>query len=137
MARAVLKANKNFPEYHTRQMWKDFIQTYGKLVKSSTAVLHDIYHELSGNTIAPLNENERLMQERITKFILNSDDPEIIIDLRKTNGHKEHFNFDEFWDEINNLFEEYQTAIHERRHGTYHYLPFAISIRELIEQVKQ
>ena len=25
------------------------------------------------------------------------------------------------WDEINKLFEEYQTAVHERRHGTYHY----------------
>ena len=35
------------------------------------------------------------------------------------------------------LFEEYQTTVHERRHGTYHYLPFAVSIRELIEQVKR
>ena len=57
--------------------------------------------------------------------------------MRKTNGHKEHSNFNEFWDEINKLFEECHTAVHERRHGTYHYLPFAISIRELIEQVKQ
>ena len=57
--------------------------------------------------------------------------------MRKTNGHKEHSNFDEFWDEINKLFKEYQTAVHKRRHGTYHYLSFAISTRELIEQVKQ
>ena len=60
MARTVLKANKNFPEYHTRQMRKDFIQIYGKLVKSSKSVLH-IYQELSGDTSAPSNENERLM----------------------------------------------------------------------------
>ena len=60
MARTVLKANKNFPEYHTRQMRKDFIQIYGKLVKSSKSVLH-IYQELSGDTRAPSNENERLM----------------------------------------------------------------------------
>ena len=38
---------------------------------------------------------------------------------------------------INCLFEEYQTAVHERRRGTYHYLTFAIIIKELIEQVKQ
>ena len=57
--------------------------------------------------------------------------------MRETNGHKEHSNFDEFWDKTNKLFEEYQTAIDERRHGTYHYLPFAISIRERIEQGKQ
>ena len=137
MARVALKANKNFPKYHTRQIQKDFIQTYGKLVKSSKSVLHDIYQELSGDTSAPLSKNEHLMQKHITKFILTSDDPEIIIDLRKTNGHKEHSNFDEFWGKINKLFKEHQTAIHERRHGNYHYLPFAISIRELIEQVKQ
>ena len=29
MTRAVVQANKNFPEYHTRKMLKDFIQTYG------------------------------------------------------------------------------------------------------------
>ena len=77
------------------------------------------------------------MQERIAKLILTSDGPEIIIDLRKINGRKEHSNFTEFWDKINELFEEYQTVVHERRRGTYHYLTFAISIRELIEQVKQ
>ena len=77
------------------------------------------------------------MQECIAKFILTSYDPEIIIDLRETNGHKEHSNFDEFWDKTNKLFEEYQTAIDERRRGTYHYLAFAISIRERIEQGKQ
>ena len=103
------------------------------LVKSSKSVLHDIYQELSGDTSAPWNKNECLMQERITKFILTLDDPEIIIDLRKTNGHKEYYNFDEFWDEINKLVKEHQTVVHERRHGTYHYLPFAISIRELTE----
>ena len=69
MARAALKANKNFPKYHTRQIQKDFIQTYGKLVKSSKSVLHDIYQELSGDTSAPLSKNEHLMQEHITKFI--------------------------------------------------------------------
>ena len=77
------------------------------------------------------------MQERIAKFILTSDDPEIIINLRKTNGRKEQSNFNEFWDKINKLFEEYQTVVYERRRGTYHYLTFAIIIKELIEQVKQ
>ena len=100
-ARVVLKAYKNIPEYHTSQMRKDFIQPYGKLVKSSKSVLHVTYQELSGDASAHSNENERLMQERIAKFILTSDDPEIIIDLRKTNRHKEHSNFYEFWDENN------------------------------------
>ena len=116
-------------------MQKDFIQIYEKLVKSSQSVLHDIYQELSDDTNAPSNKNESLMQERIAKFILTSDNPEITYHSRKTNGQKEHSNFDEFWGEINKLFEEHQTAVHERMHGIYHYLPFAISIGELTEQV--
>ena len=44
----------------------------------------------------------------ITKFILTTHDPEIIIDLRKTNRQKEHSKFDEFWDEVTNLFEKYK-----------------------------
>ena len=43
-------------------------------------------------------------------------------------------NFNEFWDEII-LFNEYQTATQERKHSHVKYLPFVISIRELIEQV--
>ena len=84
-------------------MQKDFIQIYGKLVKFSQSVLHDIYQELRGDTNAPSNKNERLMQEHIAKFILTSDNPEITYHSRKTNGHKEHSNFDEFWAEINKL----------------------------------
>ena len=60
-ARVVLKAYKNIPEYHTSQMRKDFIQPYGKLVKSSKSVLHVTYQELSGDASAHSNENERLM----------------------------------------------------------------------------
>ena len=101
-------------------MQKDFIQIYGKFVKFSQSVLHDIYQELSGDTNAPSNKNERLMQERIAKFILTSDNPEITYHSRKTNGHREHSNFDEFWAEINKLFEEHQTAVHLRMRGTYH-----------------
>ena len=74
MARAVLQVNKNFPKCHTKKMRKDFWWKK-KLVKSSKSVLHDIYQELSGDTSAPSNKNECLIQECITKFILTLDDP--------------------------------------------------------------
>ena len=44
--------------------------------------------------------------------------------------------FSEFWEEII-LFNEYQTAVQERRHCNVTYLPFRISIWELIEQVQK
>ena len=53
------------------------------------------------------------------------------------NGKPDSTQFDDFWNEVHALFEEYQAAVHERRHESVLYLPFAISIRELIERVKK
>ena len=44
--------------------------------------------------------------------------------------------FNEFWEEVI-LFNEYQTAVQERKHSGVKYLPFVISIRELIEHVQK
>ena len=62
--------------------------------------------------------------------------PELLLDLRALNGDPKSAKFDEFWNEIEILFNEYQTAVQERRHGSTAYLPFAISIRELVERIK-
>ena len=53
------------------------------------------------------------------------------------NGDPGSFVFEDFWKEINSLFTEYQAAVHERRHSNVLYLPFAISVRELIYKVKK
>ena len=73
----------------------------------------------------------------MAEFISNQVDGEILSDLRKLNGKPDSTQFDEFWNEVHALFEEYQAAVQERRHDSVLYLPFAISIRELIDRVRK
>ena len=57
--------------------------------------------------------------------------------MRLFNGKPGSTIYQEFWDEVQSLFDEYTASVQERRHGTVLYLPFAISVRELIERVKK
>ena len=52
------------------------------------------------------------------------------------NDFKGSAKFDEFWAEVDKLFDEYTASVHERRSNTGLYLPFAISIGDLIKRVK-
>ena len=75
---------------------------------------------------------EQQQRNRIAEFLASNDEEGIITDLCRLNG-KNVTNFGEFWDEVDKLFSEYEASVHERRHGTFLYLPFAISVRELVE----
>ena len=67
----------------------------------------------------------------------SSEEEELVCaDLRCMNGDPGSTVYNDFWKELDSLFTEYQAAVHERRHGNVLYLPFAISIRELIDRVK-
>lgn len=90
-----------------------------------------------GDDSAAATIEEEIRRERVADFILNQDDPDIIVDLRSLNGKPNSTKFDDFWNEVHVLFEEYQAAVHERRHDSVLYLPFAISTRELIDRVKK
>ena len=80
-------------------MRKDFLNTYQRLAKTSKSNLNEIYCELTGDTTAALTKQEQQQQrERIAEFLASSDE-----DLRKLNG-KKGTKFEEFWDEVNNLF---------------------------------
>ena len=67
-------------------------------------------------------------QARVAEFISQTEEPQVLLDLRKLNGNPKSIKFDEFWEEINILFNEYQASVQERRHSDIVYLPFAISI---------
>ena len=107
---------------------------YLRLVKTSKAHLNDIYRELTGDHTAASSEQERLLCERIAHFVASNDEDNIITDPRKLNG-KTGTSFTEFWDEVNKLFTEYEGFVQERMHGSFLYLPFVISIRELSDSV--
>ena len=96
-----------------------------------------MYREISGDASELNVESEKESALRIGAFISGCDSSETLIDLRKLNGRPKSSKYDDFWEEIQTLFNEYQTAVHERRHGNESYLPFAISIRELVDRVKR
>ena len=124
----ILNLTKSLPDFHSRQMEKDFINRYRK-----QRHLYRYYDYVSRNSLNVGSEKESAL--RIGAFISGCDSSEILIDLRRLNGRPKSPKYDDFWEEIQTLFNEYQTAVHERRHGNESYLPFAISIRELVDQL--
>ena len=136
MARAILYVTEELPQYHTRKMRKDFLSTYQKQAKTSNAHLNEIYRELTADATAASSMQEQQQRNRIAEFLASNDEEGIITDLRRLN-RKKVTNFGEFWDEVDKLFSEYGASVHERRHGTFLYLPFAISVRELVERIEK
>ena len=64
------------------------------------------------------------------------EDSDVVLDLRRENRGQES-QYDAFWSECQNyLSEDIGIAVDERRHGNVTHLARAISIRDLIEQVK-
>ena len=43
--------------------------------------------------------------------------------------------FNEFWPNFDTLFKEFQIAIQEKKHASIQYLPFTISIWEIVDKV--
>ena len=64
------------------------------------------------------------------------EDPDIIIDLRELNcGQKSQY--DTFWEECKKFIQErIGAAVDDRRHSTITHMACAISVRDLVDQVK-
>lgn len=63
------------------------------------------------------------------------EDPDIVIDLHEVNCSGSD-NYKVFWEQCKVYLQEI-TAVHERRHDQVTYLAQALSVRDLIEQVKK
>ena len=60
-----------------------------------------------------------------------------ITDCCNLNGWPGSTKNHEFWDEAHQLFSEYEASVHERRQGSYLYLPIGITAGELMEQSEE
>ena len=58
-----------------------------------------------------------------------------MFDMRSQNGRPNSTKFDQFWAELDRFLDE-QSAVHERRRQMYMYMPFAISMEDLRQQIK-
>ena len=89
-----------------------------------------------GDMSSSENLHQETVDERI-KFIIDSEDPKIIDDLRHLNrGHSQKYEV--FWTESKKYLEDVvQTAVDDRRHDEHVHLAKAISVRDLLEQVRK
>ena len=131
--RLVQHINGQLPVYATRAMKKQLIERYKKAANVSKAILRDMFRYLTGDVSAPVKDSADI-EDRISKF-LESDDQEIVLDLRKLNGNPGSTKLDAFWAALQKYFNEQVLAVQERRHGEHLYLPFAISVEDLRQTI--
>ena len=131
-AHAIVVLNSQQKHYCTREMRKDFILKYNRFVKAPISVLRNIYKSLVHDSSAATTADEQKLDDRVAQAIVELQDPEIAIDLRKLNG-RVHSSFDDFWNELQRYLDELTTPVNERRHSESDamYLPIAISVRDL------
>lgn len=85
-ARAIADLNSKQKLYSTREMRKDFLSKYRQFVKAPVSILRHLYKDLIHDCSAPSSTNEYAMDERVTRAIIELENPDIILDLRKNNG---------------------------------------------------
>ena len=130
------RVREMIPTYSTRAMRKNFIMRYAKVTKIKPAILRDMYIYLTGDSASGESVEQNAIQKRVAEFFLTADDEQLIYDLRANNGRPSDSKLDPFWAELGKYLEE-KCAVQERRHNEQLYMPFAVSIRDLIDLVKE
>ena len=127
---AVLK--QNMPTFHTRAMKAEFRSRFGNVAKITPA--RAIYCFLTDDSSANDNAISNTLDIRMAVAI-NSEDPDLAVNLREMNeGHPEKYEV--FWEALGSYLEKHMAA-QERRHGDVGYIPVAISVPDLMKQVKE
>lgn len=130
----VAKLMTEMPIYHTRAMKKDFISHYGLLLpETKPYMLRSIYKELTKDLSGSRTFDESQIDARV-KEALDAEDIDIIIDLREMNEGRAA-KYDDFWAMCSEYLSEC-TAVPDRRHGNFCFMAKAVSVRDLIQQVK-
>src|SRR6266542_4046602 len=138
--RIVTKLQADAPHYHTRAMQVNYLRTCDLLLpKAKSSALRTIYRMLTGDVSAAETANEAKVDEHV-KLALELGDPEITIDLREHNNGQPG-KYDIFWKIAAQFLEgkaaDAVTAVDERRHDTIVHLATAISVNDLLQQIKR
>ena len=80
---------------------------------------------------------EAAIDDRVAEVVLATNDPQIILDLRKLNGDPQSTKFDVFWSELATYLEEATLAVDDRRHSDILHMPLTISIRHILDIVSE
>ena len=137
--RIVSELQADASRYHTRAMRVNYLRTCDLLlpkVKSST--LRTIYQMITGDISAANTINDAKVDKWV-QIALELGDPEIIIDLREHRRERSS-KYDTFWKIAAQFLAgkaaDAVTAVDERRHDTVVHLATAISVNDLLHQIK-
>ncbi len=119
--------------YHTRAMKKDFQKSFVNIQKVTKQMIRTMYKLATGDDSAAINRSTAEVDERMWYSIIMGD-PEIIVDLRYFNERKEIYQV--FWEQLG-LYLDNRVAPNERRHGEIGYSAIAMSVRDLVAEVKK
>ena len=127
---------KVLPHYHTRAMRTAVFQKFGRISPSvKPAALRFFYRDLTGDQSAASTSDQEQLDQRIQQ-IIDMEDLNVLSDLRALNSGQAS-RYDTFWEECAKyLSEEVGSAVDDRRHGQITHLARAISVCDLVEQVK-
>ena len=83
-------------KYSTRAMRRDFLQKYSQRVSIPKCLLRNMYRTLLNDGSAAITSDQAAVDECVAQALLEVDDPDIIIDLRRFNGKVNNCQFDPF-----------------------------------------
>jgi len=99
-------------------------------------VLRALYRDLTNDLSAPNDFDEAMIDERM-KLVLDMEDPSVVVDLRHLNTSNKS-KYDVFWDECQKFLQEgIGSAIDDRLHQTVTHMAAAVSVSDLLEEVKR
>lgn len=127
---------QNLPQYTTRAMRKLFIYRYAMKTGIKAAILRDMYQFITGDSAAAESSNQKEVDERFAKFIIEADDPELLWDLRTNNGRPTNEKFNSFWEALIQFIKR-ESVVHARRFGNHTYISTVISLEDLRKQVQK
>ena len=103
----------NFPTYHSRARRREFTSKFGKVTRTSTAMLRGMYRTLVGDSSCPTNLASEEIDKRVQQFF-ETEDLDLVIDLRVNNGSSSR---QKIWILLL-IFESIMAILRDRRFGS-------------------
>ena len=123
---------RNIKQYHSREMRRQFMARFGLVLNAKPSVMTELYQFLTNDS--SVTSISDVVQQKL-KFLLDSQDPEVVYDMRDANPGRPH-TFEPFWCAVESLINEKAlAAVDSRRHGTVCHFALAYSVRDLRDQV--
>lgn len=102
------------------------------------SILRNLYQMLTNKILTPENAAQKQIDDRVTNFLIKSDDTDLILDCRVNNDRIKACKFDPFWEEMSkSKYLGERSVVDERRQTDSTYMPFAISVKDLRQQILQ